>query len=107
MLLTSSAYTEIDGEKYFYMDRFVYNQEYDHLELNGAPVRDGDILELYVIGYWLRGVVRRDASGWYLVTNDQVGIRLKAGLRAQVPDIALSVMCPACIEGNLRHEKNT
>lgn len=77
------------------MNRLVYNQELDELELNGKPVGKGRPLELCVMGYWLAGIVHRDNSGWYLLTRDQVGIRLAAGLHARTPDISLTVMLSA------------
>ena len=89
------------------MSRLVYNQRYDHLELDGALVRNGDLLELYVMEYWLCGTVHKDASGWYLVTRDQVGIRLMAGLRARIADGALAITFPVHVESHFNHEKNT
>ncbi len=77
------------------MNRLAYNQDHDELELNGKPVGIEQPLELCIMGYWLPGVVHRDDSGWYLLTRDQVGIRLGAGLRARVLDIALVVTLPA------------
>jgi hypothetical protein len=89
------------------MSRLIYNQRYDYLELDGTPVRKEDLLELYVMEYWLCGTVEKDASGWYLVTRDQVGIRLKAGLRARIPDIVLAITFQGNIESHFNHEKNT
>jgi hypothetical protein len=80
------------------MNRLVYNRERDELELNGKPVCKGWPLELYVMGYWLSGIVHRDNSGWYLLTRDQVGIRLAPGLRARTSDIALALTLPAHVE---------
>jgi hypothetical protein len=77
------------------MNRLRYNQDCDELELSGKPVSNGRPLELCVMGYWLPGIVHRDDTGWYMLTRDQVGIRLVAGLRARIPDIALTVTLPA------------
>jgi hypothetical protein len=89
------------------MNRLVYNRERDELELNGKPVSKGWPLELYVMGYWLSGIVHRDNSGWYLLTRDQVGIRLAPGLRARTPDIALALTLPARVENSLNYKKSS
>lgn len=89
------------------MSRIIYNQRYDQLELNGTPLYNGDNLELYVMGYWLPGTVHKDASGWFLVTRDQVGIRLVPGLRARLPDVSLTIMSPTQGEDFFNHEKST
>jgi len=89
------------------MNRLVYNQERDDLELNGKPVGKGKPLELYVMGYWLSGMVHRDNSGWYLLTRDQVGIRLVAGLRARTPDISLTLTLPAHVESSIHYKKSS
>ena len=53
------------------------------LELNGSVVHTGDWLELCVFGYWIPGQVAVDGSGWYFLTLNHVGVRLRAGLRAR------------------------
>jgi hypothetical protein len=53
------------------------------LELNGSVVHSGDWLELCVLGYWIPGQVAVDDSGWYFLTLNHVGIRLRPGLRAR------------------------
>jgi hypothetical protein len=88
------------------MNRLVYNWERDELELDGKPVGKGRPLELYVMGYWLSGIVYRDASGWYLLTRDQIGIRLVAGLRARIPDISLIVTLPAPTDNPTNRQKS-
>jgi len=90
----------------FIMNRLAYNQDRDELELNGKSVGTGQLLELSVMGYWLPGVVHRDGSGWYLLTRDQVGIRLAAGLRARILDIALTLPPSASIKHNERLSPN-
>lgn len=52
--------------------------------LQGRMLMAGDWLELCVFGHWIPGRVGVDASGWYLQTLDQVGIRLSNGLRARL-----------------------
>lgn len=89
------------------MNRLVYNRERDELELNGKPVGKGRPLELCVMGYWLSGMVHRDNSGWYLLTRDQVGIRLVAGLRARIPDISFTLTLPAHIENSMNFKKSS
>jgi hypothetical protein len=54
-----------------------------HLELNGSAVHSGDWLELRVFGYWIPGQVAIDDSGWYFLTLDHVGVRLRPGLSAR------------------------
>jgi hypothetical protein len=53
------------------------------LKLNGSVVHTGDWLELCVLGHWIPGQVAIDDSGWYFLTLDNVGVRLRAGLRAR------------------------
>ncbi|MFL5664467.1 MAG: DUF5348 domain-containing protein [Ktedonobacteraceae bacterium] len=53
------------------------------LKLNGAVVHAGNWLELCVFGYWIPGQVAVDDSGWYFLTLDHVGVRLRAGLKAR------------------------
>lgn len=52
--------------------------------LDGRILIPGDLLEVSVFGHWIPGRVEVDASGWYLQTLDQVGIRLSHGLRARL-----------------------
>lgn len=54
------------------------------LSLDGRILIPGDLLEVSVFGHWIPGRVEVDASGWYLLTLDQVGIRLSHGLRARL-----------------------
>ncbi len=53
------------------------------LKLNGSAVHTGDWLELCVFGYWIPGQAAIDDSGWYFLTLDHVGVRLRPGLRAR------------------------
>jgi len=68
---------------------------HDLLELNGYRLKPGDWLELYVFGHWIPGRVDADASGWYILTLDHVGIRLRAGLRARLTQDTLACIRPS------------
>ncbi len=68
-----------------------YNHRQKILELNGLPLRGGEHIELYVLGHWLPGQVQPDAGGWFLMTPDNVGIRLRAGLRVRMDEHIASV----------------
>ncbi len=70
------------------------------LELNGDRLKPGDGLELCVFGHWIAGRVDVDAGGWYLLTRDHVGIRLRAGLRARLSQEPLAGIAPS---ETLRH----
>lgn len=56
----------------------------DQLEVGDALLNPDDWLDLSVFGYWIAGQVKVDPGGWYLLTRDQVGIRLRAGLRVRL-----------------------
>ncbi len=64
------------------------------LELNGSVVHTGDWLELCVFGYWIPGQVAVDNSGWYFLTLDNVGVRLRSGLRAHFYENPLGAAPP-------------
>ena len=53
-------------------------------EVEGIPLNPDDWLELSVFGHWIVGQVKVDPGGWYLLTPDQVGIRLRSGLRVRL-----------------------
>jgi hypothetical protein len=61
----------------------VYNDEQKRLELKGYPLRCGEKIEIRLMGYWIPGSIQLDKGGWYLLTYDYVGIRLRAGLTAR------------------------
>jgi hypothetical protein len=44
--------------------------------------------------------VQRDGSGWYLLTRDQVGILLAAGLHARIPDAAFTLQSSESLKHN-------
>jgi hypothetical protein len=57
------------------------------LALNEHHLQCGDQIEVRVMGYWIPGSLQQDTSGWYLLTQDHVGIRLRSGLTARSCDI--------------------
>ncbi len=61
----------------------VYDSDRDCLLLDGQVLQDGTAIEIRVFDAWIPGFVERDASGWSLITHDQVGIRLQTGLLAR------------------------
>ena len=70
--------------------KLVYNRERQRLELNGQLFQCGDWLELQVFGDWIAGQIAVDTRGWYLLTLDHVGIRLRAGLTARFREHTIS-----------------
>lgn len=64
----------------------IYNSEYNYLELNGYELRSDDNIEINILGSWIPGRIAVDNGGWYLVTQDHVGIRLHTGLSARVSE---------------------
>ncbi len=81
--------------------RFVYNNKHHRLQLHGKLLSDGDFIEVCVLGHWLPGRLALDSTGWYLLTEDQIGIRLQAGIRARFPEGTLAVE-----ENHNGHQKN-
>jgi hypothetical protein len=71
--------------------RFRYNQKHHRLQLQGKLISDGDLVEVCVLGHWLLGRLGLDSTGWYLLTADQIGIRLQEGIRARFPEGTLAV----------------
>jgi hypothetical protein len=69
-----------DGEP---AGKLSYQPERHCFTLNGQALHVGDGLELAILGYWIPGRVEMNPNGWYLLTLDQVGIRLHAGLTAR------------------------
>ncbi len=66
-------------------DRFSYNADLHQLELNDKALSEGDVIEVCVFGHWIPGNVALDSCGWYLITLDQMGIRLREGILARHP----------------------
>ena len=64
-------------------NRFTYHFDQNHLELQGKRLSDGDLVEICVFGHWIAGCLALDSTGWYLLTFDQIGIRLQPGILAR------------------------
>ncbi|WP_165423702.1 DUF5348 domain-containing protein [Ktedonosporobacter rubrisoli] len=62
----------------------------DHLELDGKALQRGDKLEICILGHWIWGRIERDTSGWYIVTPEQVGIRLSSRIPVRFPGTSIS-----------------
>jgi FixJ family two-component response regulator len=62
----------------------LYDGERDCLLLDGQLLQDGANIEIRVFDAWIPGLIERDSGGWYLITHDQVGIRLHTGLPARM-----------------------
>ncbi|GCE17533.1 hypothetical protein KDK_13330 [Dictyobacter kobayashii] len=67
-----------------------FDEERNFLLLDGHELSSGENIEIRVFGSWIPGQVAIDSAGWYLVTLDQVGIRLHAGLFARSCDFRFS-----------------
>jgi hypothetical protein len=63
------------------------NHEHKQLELNGRLLQLGDWIEIRIFGHWLPGKIAVDTSGWYLLTPDQIGIRLSTGITARLYEL--------------------
>lgn len=66
------------------MGRLIYHQQYGLLELDGFLLQQGDQIEIRILGSWISGPVAHDQFGWYFLTPEQVGIRLRTGLNARL-----------------------
>lgn len=71
-------------------DTLVYDAERNCLMLDGHELSRNDNIEIQVFGSWVPGQVAIDSAGWYLLTLDQVGIRLHTGLPARSSEFRLS-----------------
>ncbi|GCF07947.1 response regulator [Dictyobacter arantiisoli] len=67
-----------------------YDDERDCLLLDGHELSRGEKIEIRVFGSWIPGQVSMDSAGWFLLTLDQVGIRLHTGLSARSSDFRFS-----------------
>ncbi|GCE46041.1 hypothetical protein EI42_01246 [Thermosporothrix hazakensis] len=67
------------------LERLTSRQQSEQLLLQGQPLYDGMFIEIRIFGHWLPGHVALDSTGWYLLTLDNVGIRLRAGIPARFP----------------------
>jgi CheY-like chemotaxis protein len=44
------------------------------------------------MGHWIAGQLNQDFTGWYFITSDQVGIRLRTGLTARFGQVPASLL---------------
>ncbi|HEY4033590.1 MAG TPA: response regulator [Ktedonobacteraceae bacterium] len=72
--------------------RLVYHQQQNHFELNGIVLCTGNWIEIHVMGHWIAGQLNQDFTGWYFITSDQVGIRLRTGLTARFAQVPASLL---------------
>src|SRR5258708_16503963 len=72
------------------MGALIYDAERNFLLLEEHEVSEGENIEISVFGAWIPGQVALDTAGWYLLTLDQVGIRLHAGLLARSSEFLFS-----------------
>lgn len=56
------------------------------LEFQGKLLTEEDTIEICIFGHWLPGRLAHDSNGWYLLTPDNVGIRLRSGILARLPE---------------------
>src|SRR2546425_1184255 len=71
-----------------------YNSEWNSLELDGYELQCGESMEVSVFGYWIPGQIALDTARWYLLTLDQVSIRLQSGLHARLGESSRSALPP-------------
>ena len=74
------------------MGRLIHHQQYSLLELDGFLLQHGDRVEIRILGSWVPGTVAHDQFGWYFLTPNQVGIRLKTGLSAHLISLAAEAL---------------
>lgn len=72
--------------------KLLYHQEQNHFELNGIVLRPGNWIEIHLMGHWISGQLNQDFTGWYFITSDQVGIRLRSGLIARFAQAPSSLL---------------
>lgn len=70
------------------MGRLIYHQQYSLLELDDFLLQHGDRVEIRILGSWVPGIIAHDQHGWFFLTPEQVGIRLKTGLAARLVSLA-------------------
>lgn len=66
------------------MGQLLYQQQDGSLELDGLLLQHGDKIALRILNAWVPGTVAHDQVGWYFVTSEHVGIRLKTGLKGRL-----------------------
>ena len=83
--------------------KLLYHQEQHYFELNGIVLGPENWIEIHVMGNWISGQINKDLTGWYLITSNQVGLRLRTGLAArfgQVPSSLLTKEEPSSLESS-------
>ncbi len=65
------------------MGQLVVNEKEGSLELEGFLLRPGDQLEIRFFSFWIPGTIAHNERGWYFLTTNQVGVRLRTGLAAR------------------------
>jgi len=66
------------------MGQLIVHQNEGLLELDGFLLQSGDRAEVRLVGSWIPGMIAHDQSGWYFLTRDEVGVRLRTGLLARL-----------------------
>jgi signal transduction histidine kinase len=79
-----------------------YNSEWNSLELDSYELHCGESMEVSVFGYWIPGQLALDTAGWYLLTLDQVSIRLQGGLHARLCESSRSSLPPLLQQSQMR-----
>ena len=65
------------------MGQLIIHSKDGNLELDGFLLQVGDQIEMRLIDSWVRGQIAHDQGGWYFLTPNHVGIRLRTGLTAR------------------------
>lgn len=79
------------------MGRLIYHQQYGLLELDDFLLQHGDQVEILILGSWVSGIIAHDQNGWFFLTREKVGIRLRTGLAAHL--LSLASDTPASTKG--------
>jgi Domain of unknown function (DUF5348) len=64
--------------------KLIYQPSTRRLVLQGRTLCSGDMLEVSIMGDWVSGTLAHDLSGWYILTVEQIGIRLREGIPARL-----------------------
>src|SRR5260370_16590957 len=62
--------------------KLLYHQKQGYFELNGIVLCPGMWIETHLMGHWVCGQLNKDATGWYIITSDHMGLRLRSGFLA-------------------------
>jgi hypothetical protein len=66
------------------MEQLIIHKKEGLLELSGFLLHTGDQVEVRLMGAFVPGIIAHDRRGWYLLTSNRVGVRLRAGLLARI-----------------------